>query len=246
MVNIHKLQLLHHHGHVPDVHIQLDVQQHVLLSQGVGQVEEQQDRVVQVLREEKRGGCGDEYMKQVENRESRIKTSGRKNLVKSSVCRPMRPWQDELSMLMYLYMLWTWLTVALMLEEIVSISMEMEFRRLSKAEKRSPPSTRSKYLSSDWFRSLIDMRWFCVSRDSRLLVVLRVAWVWEAWSRTWRGTGIKECACPNATMTDTVPVFVFKSFYQWKMQPELEETKPPRTETMCNFREGGRKWSERG
>lgn len=49
MVNIHKLQLLHHHGHVPDVHIQLDVQQHVLLSQGVGQVEEKQDRVVQVL-----------------------------------------------------------------------------------------------------------------------------------------------------------------------------------------------------
>lgn len=57
---------------------------------------------------------------------------------RSSVCLPMRLWQEELSRLMYLYMLWTWLTVALMLEEMVSISIAMEFRRLSSAEKRSP------------------------------------------------------------------------------------------------------------
>lgn len=47
------------------------------------------------------------------------------------------------------------------------------------------PSTRSRYLSSDWLRILIDMRWFCMSRVSRLLVAFRVFWVWEAWSRTW-------------------------------------------------------------
>lgn len=40
VVNIHKLQLLHHHGEVPDIHIQSHIQQHVLLSQCVGQVEE--------------------------------------------------------------------------------------------------------------------------------------------------------------------------------------------------------------
>ncbi len=40
VVNIHKLHLLHHHRQVPDIHVQSHIQQHVLLSQCVGQVEE--------------------------------------------------------------------------------------------------------------------------------------------------------------------------------------------------------------
>lgn len=54
------------------------------------------------------------------------------------------------------------------------------------------PSTRSRYRSNDWLRSLMDMRWFCMSRVRRLLVAFRVVWVWETWSRTWRGTEIRD------------------------------------------------------
>lgn len=39
-MDVHELHLLHHHGQVPHVHIQPHVQQHVLLSQGVRQVEQ--------------------------------------------------------------------------------------------------------------------------------------------------------------------------------------------------------------
>lgn len=46
------------------------------------------------------------------------------------------------------------------------------------------PSTRSRYLSSDWLRSLVAMRWFWMSRVSRLLVAFSVVWVCETWSRT--------------------------------------------------------------
>lgn len=63
------------------------------------------------------------------------------------------------------------------------------------------PSTRSRYCSSDWLRSLIDMRWFCISCVSRLLVAFRVVWVWETWSRTWRvkswGSETKSQAPPS-------------------------------------------------
>lgn len=63
------------------------------------------------------------------------------------------------------------------------------------------PSTRSRYRSSDWLRSLIDMRWFCISCVSRLLVAFRVVWVWETWSRTWRvksrGSETKSQAPPS-------------------------------------------------
>lgn len=39
-MNVHQLHLLHHHGQVPDVHVQSDVQQHVLLPERIGQVEQ--------------------------------------------------------------------------------------------------------------------------------------------------------------------------------------------------------------
>lgn len=41
MMDVHKLHFLHHHGKVPDVHIQLHIQQYILLSQCVCQMEEQ-------------------------------------------------------------------------------------------------------------------------------------------------------------------------------------------------------------
>lgn len=49
-------------------------------------------------------------------------------------------------------------------------------------------STRSRYLSRDWFRNLMEVRWFWTSRITLVLVALRVAWSWVAWSRTWTGT----------------------------------------------------------
>lgn len=49
-MGVHELHLLHHHGQVPHVHVQPHVQQHVLMSQHVCQVEQEQDCAVQVLR----------------------------------------------------------------------------------------------------------------------------------------------------------------------------------------------------
>lgn len=79
----------------------------------------------------------------------------------------------------------TWCAVALMSNE--SSSSVFIFSWVSSTTSFQP-STRSRYLSSDWLRTLIDIRWFWMSRVSRLLVSFSVAWVWEAWSRTWRRT----------------------------------------------------------
>lgn len=48
-MGVHELHLLHHHGQVPHVHVQPHIQQYVLLSQHVCQVEQEQDCAVQVL-----------------------------------------------------------------------------------------------------------------------------------------------------------------------------------------------------
>lgn len=79
----------------------------------------------------------------------------------------------------------TWCAVALMSNE--SSSSVFIFSWVSSTTSFQP-STRSRYLSSDWLRTLIDIRWFWMSRVSRLLVSFSVAWVLEAWSRTWRRT----------------------------------------------------------
>lgn len=41
-------------------------------------------------------------------------------------------------------------------------------------------------------------------------------------------------------------VFACSSLASSLSHPEPEETKPPQTETMCDYTEGGRKWSQRG
>lgn len=76
------------------------------------------------------------------------------------------------------------------------------------------PSTRSRYLSSDWLRSLIDMRWFCMSRISRLLADFSMVWVWETWSMTWKVTGIKSWSSEmNGVLSSTLFSLVIVNCY---------------------------------